>query len=205
MITIDRNTVLGNNIKEAMDWCGSDKHSSHRYSEAYSYFMQKTGNDNPSSMLEIGISNQGPDISSLHGWRRVFPECQVYGIDIAARKMIESVDGIRTFVVDQSEPFELSNFKSQLGEKLDIILDDGSHVFNHARISFEVLFGALSSNGLYMIEDVSKVSGMWEQSVSEWDEYLSLRNDIDYEIIDCVPENPEDDSIVIGIWRKSGA
>lgn len=204
MITLDRDTVLGRNIEEAMNWCGSDKHTSHRYSEGYSYFMEKTGNSKPKTFLEIGISNQGPEMSSLHGWRRVFNDCEIFGIDIAARKMIEA-EGIKTFVVDQSEPFELSQFKSDAGTKFDIILDDGSHVFEHARMSLDVLFSALSPNGLYMIEDVSKVSGMWEQSVQQWDDHLSLRNDINYEIIDCVPENPEDDSILIGIWRKSGA
>jgi hypothetical protein len=37
---------------------------------------------------------------------------------------------------------------------LDIVLDDGSHVSSHQRVSFEVLFPLLSDGGLYMIEDM---------------------------------------------------
>ena len=202
MITLSNNTELGNRISEIMDRCGSDKQKDHNYSEGYSYLIDKVLGISPNAMLEIGIANQVPEESSLHGWAEVFPHADIYGIDIAPRKMIET-DRIKTFIADQSEPFDLSKFKSAIGRrKLDIILDDGSHVFRHALVSFEVLFSMLSPHGLYMIEDVSKANESWEQTVSEWEKYLSLRNDINYEIIDCKPENTQDDSVLIGIWRK---
>ena len=37
---------------------------------------------------------------------------------------------------------------------VDIVLDDGSHVASHQRISFDVLFKLLSEGGLYMVEDL---------------------------------------------------
>ena len=36
---------------------------------------------------------------------------------------------------------------------LDIVMDDGSHVATHQRVSFETLFPLLADGGLYLIED----------------------------------------------------
>ena len=36
---------------------------------------------------------------------------------------------------------------------VDVVLDDGSHVALHQRVSFDTLFPLLSANGLYVVED----------------------------------------------------
>lgn len=203
MITVNEKTELGALIAEAMNACGSDKESSHCYSEGYSYLINKVLGRTPVNLLEIGIANVSPDNSSLHGWSSVFPDTKIYGIDIDPVKMVSN-DRINTFTLDQSDTVQLSNFKKNLGEiRFDIILDDGSHVFNHAETSFRMLFSRLSNNGLYMIEDVGK-SNIWGQSVDQWSGLLSSIDKIDYEIIDCKPSEPNDDSILIGVWNKSG-
>lgn len=201
MITVDNKTELGLRIASAMDDCGSDKESSHSYSEGYAYLINKTIGRMPKTFLEIGIANVGPENSSLHGWASVFTDAEIYGIDIDPRKMIES-DRIKTFVVNQADPLQLSNFKKTISPvEFDIILDDGSHVFSHAETSFKMLFSALSNDGIYIIEDIGK-SDIWGQSVSDWCALLSQSSGIEYEVIDCCPSRPEDDSVLIGVWRS---
>ena len=36
---------------------------------------------------------------------------------------------------------------------VDVIIDDGSHVASHQRVSFETLFPLLDANGIYICED----------------------------------------------------
>jgi hypothetical protein len=46
----------------------------------------------------------------------------------------------------------------------DIIIDDGSHVASHQKISFETLFPLLAPGGIYVIEDMHTAywRGEWE-------------------------------------------
>jgi hypothetical protein len=37
---------------------------------------------------------------------------------------------------------------------VDIVIDDGSHVASHQRISFDCLYPLLSNNGVYLCEDL---------------------------------------------------
>lgn len=185
-----------------MNKSGSDKQTDHNYCFAYQKFFKKMKSDTVNNILEIGITNTDPSNSSLHGWSSIFPSANVYGIDIAARKIFAK-DNIKTFVADQSSIVDLSNFMQAINyEKLDVILDDGSHVFDHAVISFKYLINHLSNDGIYMIEDIAKSNNGWQQTVQDWDSYLSLQDHIGYEIIDTMPSRFDDDSIVIGIWKK---
>lgn len=185
-------------IIKALDKSGSDKQYNHNYSIAYSKFLfGKTINN----MLEIGIANYVPEKSSLWAWKEIFPETNIYAVDIDGSKMV-SAERIKTYIVDQSSKESLSKFKRDLDiEKFEYILDDGSHVFDHAKVTFEELFDILEDDGIYLIEDVVKSDNGWQQSVKDWQEYLSGLDGIEYDIVDCKPEE-DDDSIVIGIWRK---
>jgi hypothetical protein len=37
---------------------------------------------------------------------------------------------------------------------IDVVIDDGSHVAEHQKISFDVLFPLVSDDGLYLCEDL---------------------------------------------------
>ncbi len=198
----DLNKALTDEIGIIMNEVGSDKQSDHNYAHAYSYFLSKLPSLNNVTMLEIGIANVEPNRSSLHGWSKVFADGWIYGIDIVPEKMINT-ERIKTFVANQSSIVELSNFREAAKyPKFDVILDDGSHVFSHAVVSFKYLLGCLKQHGVYMIEDVRKNAVDSQQSVVQWQEYLDMCDGIEYEIIDCQPDRPNDDSVVIGIWRK---
>lgn len=101
-------------------------------------------------MLEIGVSGGG----SLDLWRRYFgPDAIIFGIDVdpASAAVVFPPNQVR--IGSQADPTFLAEVIAELGQP-DIILDDGSHVADHQRISFEVLFPHLREGGIYMIEDL---------------------------------------------------
>jgi hypothetical protein len=53
----------------------------------------------------------------------------------------------------QDDPAFLRRAAGSLG-RLDVVVDDGSHVAKHQLASFDVLFDLLAPGGLYVIEDV---------------------------------------------------
>jgi len=201
ILETDSNPVLTNEISTIMNSAGSDKQSDHNYAHAYSHFLSKLPSLENINFLEIGIANIEPDRSSLHGWSRIFKDGNIYGIDIVPEKMINT-DRIKTFVANQSSILDLSNFRQAAGcPKFDVILDDGSHIFSDAVVSFKYLINSLKESGMYMIEDIRKNGVDIQQTVVQWEEHLRLYDGIEYEIIDCKPEEQNDDSVIIGIWK----
>lgn len=194
-------------IASEMNKCGSDKQSDHNYSTGYVSFLKRINSLNNINFLEIGITNTIPDKSSLHGWSKIFDSSNIYGIDIVPEKMIDEKN-IKTFIANQNSIVDLSKFMDYIDyAKFDVILDDGSHIFKHAKTSFEYLFKYLKNDGIYMIEDIWKTNNIpgWasgQQTVEDWNNFLSRIENIEYEIIDCQPERIDYNSVLIGIWRK---
>ena len=186
-------------IIDEMTKAGSDK-VYHQYDIAYNHFLQDRKIKN---FLEIGIANASKNQSSIHAWKNIFPEAKIFGMDVMISKMIDNEDGIETFWGNQSNVEDLQKFVDFTKTKFDVILDDGSHRFSDAIVSFEFLFDYLEDGGIYLIEDIVKNSKRNTdiQKLFEWQWYLMKKNNIQYDIIDCHPEL-DDDSVVIGIWRK---
>ena len=95
--------------------------------------------------LEIG--------GSLRVWRDWFPRARIVGFDIHPKK----VDlGPRVGVVqgDQSNTGDLARAVEALGGAPNIVIDDGSHLADHGRISFKYLFPLMDTGGVYAIEDL---------------------------------------------------
>jgi MycE methyltransferase N-terminal len=133
---------------------GSDKWgSAHWYTPHYTRHFQPW-KDEPVRLLEIGIGGfrdadyQG---GSLHMWQHYFHRGLVFGVDIIEKKV--SGSRIRTFCGDQNSPEFLSRLAADHGP-FDIVIDDGSHVNEHIRTSFDTLFPCLRNGGLYVIEDL---------------------------------------------------
>jgi hypothetical protein len=100
-------------------------------------------------ILEIGVSRGG----SLQMWRDYFGgEAVIFGIDVD-RKCAQ-YDGVagQVRIGSQDDPAFLESVVSEMGG-VDIIIDDGSHIGRHQRVSFEVLFPLLDNNGIYLRED----------------------------------------------------
>jgi hypothetical protein len=101
-------------------------------------------------LLEIGVSGGG----SLELWRRYFgPEAVIYGIDInpACAERVDAPNQVR--IGSQADPRFLSSVIAEMG-RVDVILDDGSHVAEHQVASFAALWPRLVDGGLYLIEDL---------------------------------------------------
>lgn len=104
----------------------------------------------PLKMLEIGIDQGG----SLEMWREYFgPDATIFGIDInpECAKRVNAPNQVR--IGSQADPEFLRSVLDEIGTP-DVILDDGSHVSEHQRTSFDVLFPKLREGGLYIIEDM---------------------------------------------------
>jgi len=180
-------------IIEAFNANGSDKSSYHHYEVGYSQILP----DKVNNLLEIGIGDPF-EKSSIHAWHNIYPSANIYAIDIMPEKMIND-EFIKTFVVDQSDRAQLENFKKTVGAKFDVIVDDGSHQFAHASLSYEVLKDCLAEGGIYIVEDIQKIQQYDYQCISDWSEYLDAQ-DINYKIIDCKPDL-HDNSLMIYMYK----
>ena len=110
------------------------------YFPIYERHFARFRNKSP-RVLELGIDHGG----SLQLWKRYFgPGAEIIGIDINSETMFEEPQ-IQTYCLDQcdSHIIDLGPF--------DIVIDDGSHIGEHQRQSWEHLWGC--TRGVYLIED----------------------------------------------------
>jgi cephalosporin hydroxylase len=100
------------------------------------------------AILEIGIDHGG----CLQMWKEYFgPKAIVYGIDHRESHCFEEPQ-IKCFVGEQNNRIFLKTI-STLIPKIDILIDDGSHLSSDQITSFEELFGNISMGGIYVVED----------------------------------------------------
>lgn len=127
---------------------GRGIHKWHNYPDVYhKYFERFRGTQ--FRMLEIGVHKGG----SLELWRNYFgPEALIFGVDIdpECAKLDGKAGQVR--IGSQDDPDFLRKIVAEMGG-IDIVLDDGSHIADHQRTSFETLFPLLNDNGVYLCED----------------------------------------------------
>jgi hypothetical protein len=154
--------------KYGVDKCPAILHS---YTPHYHALLSPLRND-VKSLLEIGIGNvplmQGivgkhyKPGASLRMWRDYFTNAQVIGCDILHSVLFNDEERISTFYVDQSSRtslLALADTIRPISEYMDIIVDDGSHIEDHMRLSFQTLWKFVKPNGgIYIIEDIRKES-----------------------------------------------
>ena len=118
------------------------------YLEVYERFLDRY-RDTDFKMLEIGVFMGG----SLEMWRRYFgPGATLFGVDIdpACAERVDAPNQVR--IGSQDDAGFLHKVVKEMGG-VDVVLDDGSHLGDHQRASFDILFPLLSDGGLYIIED----------------------------------------------------
>lgn len=132
----------------------TDKGSPHDYLRHYqSHFapMRKRR----FNLLEIGVGgydNPRHGGHSLRMWKDYFPRANIYAIDIHDKSPLQE-PRIRIFRGSQADPEFLKHVAGEIG-RIDIIIDDGSHVSEHVIASFQTLFPLLADDGIYAIEDL---------------------------------------------------
>jgi len=136
---------------------GRPSHKWHHYLEIYDHHLHRFRNT-PVRILEIGVQTGG----SLQLWRRYFgSEATVYGVDIDPACARFDDREARVRIGSQADAAFLHSVVAEMGG-LDVVVDDGSHVASHQRISFDTLFPLLSDGGVYLCEDLQ---------ASYWDIY----------------------------------
>jgi demethylmacrocin O-methyltransferase len=106
------------------------------------------------NLLEIGIGGyDNPDYggNSLRMWKRYFHHGKIYGIDIYDKSKFDE-HRIKTFQGNQNDIGFLDKILTRIG-KIDVIIDDGSHINQDVIASFQFLFPRLNSGGIYVVED----------------------------------------------------
>lgn len=149
---------------------GSDKWGIHFYTPHYERHFEEY-RDQRINLLEIGIGGYEHPYrggESLRMWRAYFRRSLVYGLDLHEKSL---VDWQRVVAIqgDQSDSQALAAIAAEIGP-LDIVIDDGSHVSDHVLTSFMALFPLLTSNGIYVIEDLQ---------TAYWPRWNGGRSDLD--------------------------
>lgn len=122
------------------------------YEKHMSSWRNKTLN-----FLEIGVYKGG----SLQMWKRFFgPLATIVGIDINPECKQFEEDGIHIRIGDQNDPDFLKSVIEEFGS-FDIVLDDGSHMMDHLKNTFDYLYPTKTKNGLYILEDLHTC--YWEE------------------------------------------
>ena len=101
-------------------------------------------------VVEFGVSHGG----SLQMWKHYFgPKAKIYGVDINPHcKQLEE-DQITIFIGDQADRSFLASL-TQAIPRIDILIDDGGHTMEKQINTFEVLFGHIDGEGIYLCEDL---------------------------------------------------
>lgn len=163
---------------------GTDKSSSHHdYLRFYETFMAPL-RASSITILEIGVY-QG---ASLQMWRDYFPNARIVGVDIVpACKALES-ERVHIEIADQSNLEHLAALALEHGP-FDIIIEDGSHMWDHQITSLRALFPFLRSGGYYVVEDLQTNYGALQskyQGVSAQNCVDFLKNWLDICVADDV-------------------
>ena len=106
-------------------------------------------------LLEIGV-HEG---ASLKMWEEYFPHAEIIvGMDV--NPLAKCFEGGRIVVElgDQSDPERLAFIGHQHGP-FDIVLDDGSHIWDHQVTSLRNLFEYVKPGGFYVLEDLATSFG----------------------------------------------
>jgi hypothetical protein len=172
---------------------GSDKGApvvrlSHNYTTYYSAIFSPH-QDQPLRIFEMGIGSNDPTVpsnmgvegrpgASLRGWKAFFPKAQVFGADID-RKALFSEERIQTFYCDMTKPDVIAAMWKEpaLARSLDIIVEDGLHVFDAQVTFFENAVNKLAKGGVYIMEDVAtKDLPRFEAKIREWKSQFTALN-----------------------------
>ena len=130
---------------------GSDKIYHHGYHRFYDKYIKR----DVTKLLEIGIE-QG---HSVNLWLEYCPAATIYGLDIKTEFFN---DRVKIYKGDQSKDEDLQALIQNVGNDLDVILDDGSHIPEHQLFSFNKLFPYVKPGGVYIIEDIE--TSYWKRN-----------------------------------------
>ena len=138
----------------------------HNYTPIYQSLFEGVKED-IKNVFEIGISEG----FSLRMWCDYFPNANIYGIDLVPYKEEQNGkldDRMKWIVCNQKNKDDLIALMEEIGDKMDVFIDDGSHHIHDMLASLDALFPFLKRGGLYIMEDI--------QHPPDFEEYLKGYN-----------------------------
>ncbi|MEO1104411.1 MAG: class I SAM-dependent methyltransferase, partial [Pseudomonadota bacterium] len=113
----------------------------------------------PSGILELGIFEGG----SYVFLDKLFEPEAISALDIRKEPVKPLMEYVARaphrhahFAISQSDEAALQRIVAEdLGGALDLVVDDASHIYEHTKRSFEILFPLLRPRGVYIVEDWS--------------------------------------------------
>jgi hypothetical protein len=128
---------------------GTDKSSSHHnYLTFYERFFEKY-QDRQVRILEVGVLEG----ASLKVWEEYFPNGTIVGADINPWTARFARSRVKIEIIDQSNVEDLVRLGMTHG-LFDIIIEDGSHFWEHQITTLRTLFPFLRNGGIYIVEDL---------------------------------------------------
>jgi hypothetical protein len=138
---------------------GTDKAShAHDYLRFYESLFAPMRNEKI-TIFEFGIW-QG---ASLSTWEEYFPNAKIVGADINATAKRLERERVHVEILDQSNIEEVTQAAVKHGP-FDLVIDDGSHMWEHQLTSLRTMFPFLRNNGYYIVEDLQTNYGAMTSS-----------------------------------------
>lgn len=160
------------NLQQIGRYFGTDKHDeNHSFAEkSYLHIYDNYLSDlrrQDVNFLELGVK----DGQSHRMWSKYFSSnSKIYGVDIDPRCSKFSSNNIKIFIGSQADKDISEKILKDCHGKLDVVLDDASHI-NHLTISsFNLYWPKLKNGGLYIIEDLgcSYLEEDTQEHVNKW-------------------------------------
>ena len=85
-------------------------------------------------------------------WCEYFTNSNIIGVELNNIDYKPSNDRIKLIIGDGTDSRTFQNI-----ENLDIIIDDGSHIFTDQIFTYAILYDRLRKGGIYIIEDVKNI------------------------------------------------
>jgi len=146
----------------------------------YSELMEQYANWNHPEPLVIYTVG-----ASLYAWRDYFQNAQVWGIDVDQRAQIVGQERIKTYLADATDEPSVAKILADI-PKLDIVIDDGSHIPEDQIATARLLLPHMKKGGLYCIEDIENTTPLEFEFSHK-----------DYEIFDWAREGYTNDRIFL--------
>jgi hypothetical protein len=138
---------------------GTDKSSSlHNYLTFYERYFAPIRHKNL-RFLEIGVFRG----ASLAVWESYFPNAHLVGADIDSAALGLARPRVSIEIVDQSNLECLVGLGMKHGP-FDIVIEDGSHFWEHQITSLKTIFPFVRKGGIYIVEDLQTNFGAGVES-----------------------------------------
>lgn len=136
----------------------------------------------PSIIFEVGIFEAGSAIALA----LLNPLAKIIAIDILKKPYLDEIvsyyglqDRVRLYHgVDQRDEKTIKAIieRETAGAPLDLVIDDGSHMYEFSRDSFEIIFPYIKRGGIYVLEDWNWAHYSGEYQSTKWMDKPALTN-----------------------------